>query len=114
MGLGGVGALAGVACCTLACYVPIDTGPCGAVVTTLCTQCTAVYYTPNSSYCDSRDGQSGGTDCHIVTVPCVQKTQYYNPINCPYGCGGIMMDIVTGQNGTVPTAVVTGSCIVSG
>lgn len=107
--------LLGCGLSALACMVAVPTGPCADPVDAACdNNCTGYSYSPDNSYCDSRDGATGGTDCSIQNVACQGTKHEYDIIDdgnghC-LGCGDVPWDFPTADNGSANIAVVTGSC----
>jgi hypothetical protein len=103
----------------LACYLPVDEGPCGPTESASCANgCIGILYSPNNSFCDSRDGESGGTDCHVSNVPCEETEYFYEEEydihgQCT-GCGFCLGWEDMGSTSLAHIAVVTGSCSVGG
>lgn len=102
----------------LACVVAIPSNKCGSSTDPSCTNnCTGVRYEPYNSYCDSRDGDEGGLDCHTESVDCVSWQDVYLKIeddlhNC-LGCEQFPdISAPTGISGSASVAIVTGECCV--
>lgn len=74
--------------------------------------CIGENYYPSGSYCDSRDGESGGDDCTVASITVYKDVSQYTPYSNTQTCGApvraIMEEVAT--TNVCVAASVTGSC----